>query len=166
MRAVMILSAVFALLFVALAAALPPTGTTIQRITGPYAARAAAAPASSSSPSAVRRSPARRDVAVQNNLVAPDLSTFLCPSDTHACPIDNSPMPATLLDWMYECVDFATDLTSCGGCSALDSSRDCTAIPNALAVSCVRGGCAVQSCEPGYIPSADGKTCLSVGTQL
>jgi hypothetical protein len=186
MRAATIIAAIFTLLSAVLVAALPPTGTQVQRITGPYAARAVTAPAASASPSAVRRNVSKRNVAEQNSLVVPDLSVLLCPSGTHACPLDDSPMPVTLLDWMYECVDFSSDLTSCGGCSALDHrcgifsrgsmllqyadhleiSRDCTAIPNALAVSCVRGGCEVQSCEPGHVPSSDGQTCISTEIQF
>jgi hypothetical protein len=42
----------------------------------------------------------------------------------------------------YECIDFATELESCGGCASTGEGVDCTAIPNALSVGCEKGVCA------------------------
>jgi hypothetical protein len=55
-----------------------------------------------------------------------DLSRQMCPDSLRACPISaptsSSPLPSTLEDWLargYECADFESDLTSCGGCGIL-----------------------------------------------
>lgn len=48
-------------------------------------------------------------------------------------------------EWSYECIDFATELTQCGGCLHDGQGHDCTAIPNALSVGCENGTCAGES---------------------
>jgi hypothetical protein len=42
----------------------------------------------------------------------------------------------------YECIDFATELESCGGCASTGEGADCTSIPNAMSVGCESGVCA------------------------
>ncbi|KAH9929826.1 uncharacterized protein B0H18DRAFT_873667, partial [Fomitopsis serialis] len=92
-----------------------------------------------------------------------DISPILCPLSMAACPISEA-VPTSLEEWVqqgFECVDLREDLTSCGGCGAVDVQHDCTAIPNALGVSCEVGTCRVQSCRPGFTPALDGKGCIS-----
>ncbi|EMD42250.1 hypothetical protein CERSUDRAFT_110777 [Gelatoporia subvermispora B] len=98
-----------------------------------------------------------------------DISRHLCPSKMSVCPITHSPdastsTPTTILEWIedgFECVDFDADLTSCGGCGSFDAKYDCTTVPGALGVSCVAGGCRVDSCKSGYVPASDNKSCVA-----
>jgi len=57
----------------------------------------------------------------------------------------------------FECVDTNSDLESCGGCAVPFSSRstgplgmDCTSIPGASDIECIRGTCAVRRCAKGW----------------
>ncbi|KAI5450098.1 hypothetical protein NCC49_003725 [Naganishia albida] len=61
----------------------------------------------------------------------------------------------------YECLDTRKDLESCGGCMNPDPrfggstssgtfGMDCSAIPDASEVACVRGQCIVSACERGF----------------
>ncbi|KZT08785.1 uncharacterized protein LAESUDRAFT_676206 [Laetiporus sulphureus 93-53] len=109
---------------------------------------------------AVQRGPQKRE---QQLIPAVQDVTHLCPLSMSACPISSS-VPLSLMEWIeqgFECVDLSEDLNSCGGCGSVDTQFDCTAIPNALAVSCVVGGCHVDSCKTGYAIAADSKTCVS-----
>lgn len=80
-------------------------------------------------------------------------------------------------EWAYECVDFATELESCGGCSSTGEGQDCTQIPNAFSVGCELGSCAgkllvferfgsvltipiVYSCKSGF--RLNGTDCIAV----
>ncbi|KAJ8516554.1 hypothetical protein ONZ45_g6172 [Pleurotus djamor] len=68
----------------------------------------------------------------------------------------------------YKCRTASNELWACGGCPVGDldafidgtSGEDCTEIPHADAVQCVRGKCAIISCEKGYEKSANGTGCL------
>ncbi|RDB21986.1 Protein priA [Hypsizygus marmoreus] len=69
----------------------------------------------------------------------------------------------------WECIDTQNDLESCGGCiiplhSQLSSpeGEDCTAIPGVSDVSCIRGGCVVHRCRPGYDINSTGSSCVYV----
>ncbi|TFK56868.1 hypothetical protein OE88DRAFT_1640692 [Heliocybe sulcata] len=101
--------------------------------------------------------PSKRSMVEQIAIYNEDLSAKFCPAPSKACPIGRvSKMPETLAEWdgvEFECVGFNVDLKACGGCGTVDVSHDCTAIPNALAVACVQGGCQVSSCKPGFTPS-------------
>jgi len=101
--------------------------------------------------------PSKRSMLEQIAIYNEDLSAKFCPAPSSACPIDHmSKMPETLAEWdgvVFECVDFSEDLKACGGCGSVDVSYDCTAIPNALAVSCVQGACQISSCKAGFAPS-------------
>lgn len=65
-----------------------------------------------------------------------------------------SPLPASfslsarppLTPIRYECIDFATELESCGGCASTGEGADCTSIPNAMSVGCESGVCAGEWC--------------------
>lgn len=57
-----------------------------------------------------------------------DISSYLCPGVLDACPVAPSGSllsePISLAEWIqagFECVDFATDLKACGGCSAVEA---------------------------------------------
>ncbi|KAH9485364.1 Protein priA [Psilocybe cubensis] len=68
----------------------------------------------------------------------------------------------------YECVDIENDLESCGGCvqqsndgeASADGGRDCSAIPNVSTVRCHKSECVIDSCQAGFIRSADGTHCV------
>ncbi|EIM92630.1 uncharacterized protein STEHIDRAFT_46142 [Stereum hirsutum FP-91666 SS1] len=90
-----------------------------------------------------------------------DLSKKLCPSELSVCPLSTS-HPNTLDELLsngFECVDFQTDLESCGGCGILEPSHNCMEIPGVQSVSCVIGGCQVNTCESGWVVSAAGNSC-------
>ncbi|OBZ79645.1 Protein priA [Grifola frondosa] len=97
-----------------------------------------------------------------------DLSAYLCPEFMSVCPLEGAARalasePASMLELVqngFECVDFREDLTSCGGCGSIEARYDCTAIPGALGVSCIAGGCRVHSCKVGYSLTPDGKSCV------
>ncbi|KAF5314064.1 hypothetical protein D9611_006815 [Ephemerocybe angulata] len=78
----------------------------------------------------------------------------LCPAGLRACPL------LGLLAGDYECLDVATELTSCGGCASEGKGQDCTAIQGAWNVGCERSACVVHSCSGGYELSADKKSCV------
>lgn len=125
--------------------------------------------------------PRRRAADEQTALASMD--AMLCPFNMSACPVGAvSSLPKTLAEWSeveHECVEFMTDLQSCGGCASLDkmhvplhmtqlitaypsfnSRHDCAAIPGVVNVACISGGCQVQSCETGYRITVDGSSCL------
>ncbi|TFY75716.1 hypothetical protein EWM64_g8298 [Hericium alpestre] len=80
------------------------------------------------------------------------LSAELCPASLSACPVG---------DDGFECVDFRTDLRSCGGCGAADPfTYDCSSIANADSVACAAGRCLVMSCMPGYSITASRDACV------
>ncbi|KAL0947917.1 hypothetical protein HGRIS_010550 [Hohenbuehelia grisea] len=65
----------------------------------------------------------------------------------------------------YDCVDTQNDLESCGGCTVPFSDDeatgvDCSAIPGIADVACIKGGCAVSRCMPGFSVSHDRKSCV------
>ncbi|KAF8881612.1 hypothetical protein BD779DRAFT_1004167 [Infundibulicybe gibba] len=67
----------------------------------------------------------------------------------------------------WDCIDAQNDLESCGGCTIpLHGSSlgpegvDCTALPGVSDVSCVRGGCIVHKCMPGYDMHPTGASCI------
>ena len=64
-------------------------------------------------------------------------SVNLCPSGLQACAIKG----LSGLTGDYECVDTATELTSCGGCASTGAGQDCTAIEGAWNVGCDQGAC-------------------------
>ncbi|KAH9828680.1 uncharacterized protein C8Q71DRAFT_681472, partial [Rhodofomes roseus] len=106
----------------------------------------------------------KRDGSLQLPVVPPeaDVSPILCPQSMAVCPITET-IPDTLEKWVsegFECVDLREDLTSCGGCGIVDAQYDCTAISNALGVSCEVGTCRVHSCKPGFTLALDGKSCI------
>ncbi|KAH8094724.1 hypothetical protein BXZ70DRAFT_1010014 [Cristinia sonorae] len=126
--------------------------------------------ARSPQPSNAKRGPRKRNQIP----LSPEeqMSRHLCPSGMSVCPITSDSdlaaniipfVPTTLLKWIeegFECADFGSDLTSCGGCGSVNVRYDCTAVPNALGVSCVEGACRVHSCKAGFHLAADGKTCV------
>ncbi|ORY26576.1 autophagy-related protein 13-domain-containing protein [Naematelia encephala] len=67
-----------------------------------------------------------------------DSDAMYCPAPLHACSILT---PSVGGEWAYECVDFATELESCGGCASTGQGADCTAIPHAISVGCEIGTC-------------------------
>ncbi|KAL7422718.1 hypothetical protein Q5752_002010 [Cryptotrichosporon argae] len=74
-----------------------------------------------------------------------ELDAMYCPNSLHACTINTGSG-----EWAYECVDFATELESCGGCASTGQGQDCTSIAHAKSVGCESGVCAVYSCAYGY----------------
>ncbi|KAI0692952.1 hypothetical protein BC835DRAFT_1097761 [Cytidiella melzeri] len=84
----------------------------------------------------------------------------LCPAGLAACGVYGFNSPDA-----WECVDTKADLESCGGCTVGFGRNpalgiDCTAIPGVLDVSCKAGLCAVQRCQPGFVVSANGASCV------
>lgn len=43
--------------------------------------------------------------------------------------------------WGWTCVDTANDLIACGGCPGSKQAVDCTEVPGAGDVECIRGQC-------------------------
>nr|ODN89988.1 hypothetical protein L203_01905 [Cryptococcus depauperatus CBS 7841] len=84
-----------------------------------------------------------------------DLDRMYCPTGLHACTVNSS----TNSEWSYECVDFATELESCGGCASSGEGRDCSAIPHALSVGCEIGKCVVYTCKAGF--TNNGSECVA-----
>lgn len=111
----------------------------------------------------LKRDAVRRDMNEQTALM--DLDAFLCPFRMSACPVEpTSTLPTTLAEWSlldYECVEFDTDLQSCGGCSSIDIRHDCSAIEDASDVACVFGECKVQTCEEGFTLSSNATSCIA-----
>ncbi|KAF4577240.1 hypothetical protein EYR36_005227 [Pleurotus pulmonarius] len=64
----------------------------------------------------------------------------------------------------HKCQVVANDLWSCGGCPNDDreeySGDDCTEIPNADSVQCLKGQCVVRSCVDGHTSSKDRAACV------
>ncbi|KAK8850429.1 hypothetical protein IAR55_004347 [Kwoniella newhampshirensis] len=85
-----------------------------------------------------------------------DLDKMYCPGFLHACTVPT----ATGGEWAYECVDFATELESCGGCASTGEGADCTQIPHALGVGCESGVCTVYTCQSGF--AANGTACVAI----
>ncbi|UOH79752.1 hypothetical protein LQV05_000762 [Cryptococcus neoformans] len=85
-----------------------------------------------------------------------ELDRMYCPGSLHACTVNSGSGG----EWAYECVDFATELESCGGCSSTGEGQDCTQIPNAFSVGCELGSCAVYSCKSGF--RLNGTECIAV----
>ncbi|EIW69981.1 hypothetical protein TREMEDRAFT_17264, partial [Tremella mesenterica DSM 1558] len=80
---------------------------------------------------------------------------MFCPKGLHACSIV-TPHGG---EWAYECVDYATELESCGGCAATGEGVDCTTIPHAMSVGCENGVCAVYTCKHGF--ARNGTACVA-----
>lgn len=94
------------------------------RDAAPLEARAPAPSLAARAPAPSARSIAKR--ALRQKPLTPEetLSRHLCPTPMRACPIDAQSAPSTLLEWIkegFECVDPQEDLTSCGGCGAVDA---------------------------------------------
>ncbi|WWD20612.1 hypothetical protein CI109_105088 [Kwoniella shandongensis] len=85
-----------------------------------------------------------------------NLDKMYCPSPLHACTVPTT----TGGEWSYECIDFETELESCGGCASTGEGVDCTKIPNVLGVGCESGVCAVYTCEAGF--AANGTECVAI----
>lgn len=79
----------------------------------------------------------------------------LCPTGLDACPIAG-------LTGDYECVDYATELEFCGGCTTLGKGQDCTQIPGAWNVGCEQGSCVVLTCAGGFKLSPDARSCIEL----
>ncbi|KAJ3540955.1 hypothetical protein NM688_g6154 [Phlebia brevispora] len=65
----------------------------------------------------------------------------------------------------WECIDTASDLESCGGCTIAFGRNpargvDCTSIPGVMDVACASGSCVVRRCLPGWLVSMDGSYCV------
>lgn len=84
----------------------------------------------------------------------------------------------------FECVDTASALVPCDGCSTMDESastrrplrrkppdvlfaaeHDCTSIRHADGVECEQGRCTVFSCEPGFRPDEEKSACVDDGSE-
>lgn len=93
-----------------------PSGGVVRRAQ-PSARYAARQPA----PEASKRA-FRRDMREQTAVVSID--SILCPYQMSACPVNPAPtLPKSLAEWTevgHECVEFDTDLQSCGGCASID----------------------------------------------
>ncbi|KAI0287723.1 hypothetical protein BC826DRAFT_916706, partial [Russula brevipes] len=76
-----------------------------------------------------------------------------CPAPLSACAVGGARDADA-----FECVDFLSDLSSCGGCAMDDVAHDCNTIDHARGVECVSGHCEVRSCVEGYTvtPLRDG----------
>ncbi|WWC92188.1 uncharacterized protein L201_007142 [Kwoniella dendrophila CBS 6074] len=100
----------------------------------------------------------KRDLSQQKTISFPqnDLDKMYCPADLHACTVE-TPSGG---EWSYECIDFATELESCGGCIG-QGGQDCTQIPHSVAVGCEVGTCAVYTCKQGY-QAVNGTSCVPV----
>lgn len=80
-----------------------------------------------------------------------------------ACPLYSQGKTLT----GYDCVDVENDLESCGGCvthgqTSNDGGQDCSDIPWVNAVRCQKGRCLIESCQMGYVTSANGDSCIPV----
>ncbi|OAX40885.1 hypothetical protein K503DRAFT_855054 [Rhizopogon vinicolor AM-OR11-026] len=109
--------------------------------------------------------PQKRSINEQHAMVEMDSQRGFCLDGLMACPVLSTPgqFPQTFAEWEavgFECVDFAADLSSCGGCSSLDPvQHDCTSIPHVQGVACITGECQISSCQPGYLLQSDGQGC-------
>ncbi|KAF8063370.1 hypothetical protein FPV67DRAFT_1672398 [Lyophyllum atratum] len=84
-----------------------------------------------------------------------------CPKGLSACGV----LGRSAKSW--ECLNTQTDLESCGGCiiplyngQVGPEGVDCTAIAGVSDVSCVKGGCLVHRCMPGYEVNVTGDSCI------
>ncbi|KAK4686156.1 hypothetical protein P7C73_g3967, partial [Tremellales sp. Uapishka_1] len=116
--------------------------------------------APSAAPSSSRRAVHKRTIIPATLPLGTRNDLARCPETMMACPISALP---TETEW--ECVHPDEDLYSCGGCSTMSTGEDCTSISSAQSVSCEAGACRVHSCEYGYGPSTDGKSCIAQFTQ-
>lgn len=80
-----------------------------------------------------------------------DPSSFAQPADLPSSPL--SFLSLLSLDPLYE-------LEQCGGCRALGSGQDCTALSGARSVGCEAGACKVYSCAPGFTIATNGTACV------
>ena len=89
-------------------------------------------------------------------MVPMPLRKRLCPAGHKSCPVFTGLGSSARLKG-YECVDITNELERCGGCGGgevpdgqpgADGGRDCGAIPNVGAVSCVNRRCRIGEC-PG-----------------
>jgi hypothetical protein len=83
------------------------------------------APAPAPSKRVTEDSAARKRSIEEQRVVGMDSERGFCLDGLMACPILSTPgqFPHTFSEWEavgFECVDFAADLGSCGGCSSLD----------------------------------------------
>ncbi|KAG1828428.1 hypothetical protein EV424DRAFT_1318362 [Suillus variegatus] len=107
----------------------------------------------------------KRSVDQQHVIGSAADSHEFCLDGLVACPVLSTPgqFPRTFVEWEaigFECVDFAADLRSCGGCSSLDPiEHDCMNIPHVEGVACVAGECQISSCQLGYSLESDGQAC-------
>ncbi|WWC90392.1 uncharacterized protein L201_005326 [Kwoniella dendrophila CBS 6074] len=88
----------------------------------------------------------------------------LCPKKFAACPIEGRfSLPINeqevISQGEYECLNPLEDLQSCGGCSSLNTGKDCTTIPGAKWMGCNLGQCQVYSCKKGWKLNQDGSAC-------
>ena len=115
--------------FASSVSALPSNGALKARSPAPSpAVRRAPAPSAPSKRHDARApapSGARRSLREQEPILPADISSQLCPSPMHVCPLPGTSVtPASLEAWTefgFECVDFSADLDSCGGCGSVDS---------------------------------------------
>ncbi|KAG2160008.1 uncharacterized protein EDB93DRAFT_34198 [Suillus bovinus] len=120
---------------------------------------------------AAENSAAARKRSLDEQHIMEGAAVSFCLDGLVACPVLSTPgqFPRTFAEWEaigFECVDFAADLSSCGGCSSLDPiEHDCTMIPHVEGVACVAGECQVSSCQPGYSVEGDGLTCSPIATE-
>lgn len=75
-------------------------------------------------PAPTKAAPQKRSIDEQH-VVEMESQRGFCLDGLMACPILSTPgqFPRTIAEWEavgFECVDFAADLSSCGGCSSLD----------------------------------------------
>jgi len=78
------------------------------------------------------------------------------------CPYGYEQCPVAGVLGEFECLDTLSELTSCGGCTLAGSGVNCTEILYVDSASCFGGFCIVFSCERGYKPSDDERTCVPV----
>jgi hypothetical protein len=78
-----------------------------------------------------------------------------CLNGLTACVIDPSAVVKR-----YECLDVASTLDSCGGCSADGTGVDCSTLEGVWDVKCVTGHCHVTLCESDWVLAEDGTGCL------
>jgi len=82
-----------------------------------------------------------------------NMDKMYCPKGLHAWYVhrswvlpgqadDSSVITPAGGEWSYECIDFASELESCGGCASAGEGQDCTTIENAISVGCENGLCA------------------------
>ena len=94
-----------------------------------------------------------------------------CPSGYEQCPVAG-------VSGEHECLETLSEMTSCGGCTSVGAGVDCTKIPHVEYASCYGGFCSgtsspqrrepradsllslVFSCEGGYKPSDDERSCV------